>query len=366
MKSRMECMKNYTEAKKVFFDLERCDKAHVPFNFIIGGRGTGKTYATLSRCKDLYEKGIPEWGIEPGTRFMYLRRGEVEVQSIADQYYNPFKAINNDFHTHITSSYMKKNNMGLFHDDIPEVEDRNHIGYASALSVFANLRGADLSDVSVLVFDEFIKEGVKKTMKGEADAFFNAYETISRNRELRGLPPLVTYLLSNATDIESPLLAELGLIEVIESMLVKKQSYYTDRNRGIHMEILSSKDIQIINMRKEHNAIAKLTKGTKYYRHAQDNEFSYNSFQNIGKENIRHYYPYIQVNGVYIYRSKSDMVYYACHSKGKCQYVYEQDSIPMFRRQFGIEMFNAIHSNRMIFENYKTKMEVLSNFPESK
>ena len=354
------------QPKSFYFNFDRCDQAHVPFNFIIGGRGTGKTYGGLTRCKDLYEEGLAEWDIQPGSRFMYMRRTEVEVQSIADEYYNPFKAINRDTKSEITSAYLKKNNMGTFHNLPIDREDRKLIGYASALSVFSNLRGADLSDVSILIFDEFIKEGVKKQMKAEADAFFNAYETISRNRELRGLPPLICYLFSNATDIESPLLAELGLIPVIEKMLQKHQAYFTDKDRGIHIELLSERELGVVNARKEQNAISKLTKGTKYYRHAQDNEFAYNSFVNIVKQDTRHYLPWIEVDGVYIYRSKSDMVYYACRSKAKCQYRYTEDSIPLFRRQWGIEMFNAIHGNRMMFETYDVKMAIMSKFPESR
>ena len=67
-----------------YFNLTRCLKTNVTFNFIIGGRGTGKTYGTLSHA--IKEKEI----------FCYMRRMEAEVSTIAREELNPFKALNRD------------------------------------------------------------------------------------------------------------------------------------------------------------------------------------------------------------------------------------------------------------------------------
>lgn len=354
----------HEDKTRYYWDMRYCDKVKVPFNFIIGGRGTGKTYRSLSRVRNMYYEGIPELDIPEGMRFMYLRRTETEITSIADQYYNPFKVLNTDNDWAVKSSYTKKLNIGAFREggDPEKPSDGELIGYAAALSVFSNLRGADLSDCAVLVFDEFIKEGIKKVMKNEADAFFNAYETINRNRENSGKPPLYCYLLSNATDIESPLLVSLGLIPLIEHMRKTGQGNYTDPERGIHIEYLHNLGI---TEAKKRNALYKLTQGTQYYKHAIENEFSYNSFENVVKQNLKEYIPWIQVGDVYIYRSKHSLMFYASDKQGKCQYRYTGDSIPLFRRQWGIQLFAYIHGNRMMFSSYEIKMKLLENFPEA-
>ena len=66
-----------------------------------------------------------------------------------------------------------------------------------ALSTFGNLRGVDFSDVDMIFFDEFVPQKNARPIKAEAEAFFNLYETVNRNRELDGRPPVRVLMLSN-------------------------------------------------------------------------------------------------------------------------------------------------------------------------
>lgn len=341
--------------KKFYWDLTGCDRAKVPFNFIIGGRGTGKTYTTLHRGHELFDHGVAELNIEPGTRFIYLRRTEKTIQSISEENLNPFKKLNTDFGWSTNAKYYSNISIGNF------TENDNLLGYAAAVSTFSKLRGADLSDVSIGIYDEFIKEKNEKTIKGECDAFLNAYETMNRNRENDGKPPIIMYFLSNAQDIESELLAELGLIPVIEKMKMTRQNAITIRERGIHIELIQGVGISEF---KKQSAIGKLTRGTKFYDFAIENEFSYNSFDNIVKQDLKHYTPLIQVGNVFIYKSKSNVCFYACKSATKCPYVYGNDNIPMFKRQFGLTVGAACFSNRMMFESYDVKMYLRNIFTQ--
>ena len=45
-----------------------------------------------------------------------------------------------------------------------------------ALSTVSNLRGFDMSDCTLLIYDEFIPEPHERPLKNEAAALFNAYE----------------------------------------------------------------------------------------------------------------------------------------------------------------------------------------------
>lgn len=335
--------------KSRYFTLEKSKKANQPFNIFIGGRGTGKTFTTLD---DAYVTNTEE------SRFMYLRRTEVEVSSIADDKYNPFKAVNRIQGYNVQARYVAKNSVGEFYEPLESGEER-FLGYASALSTFGKLRGADLCDVDKIVFDEFIKTRVAHPIKDEADLFFNAYETINRNREIEGRPPLKAYLLSNATTLNSPILEELGLVTVIERMKRKKQIAYTDKDRGIHIELLDGIGI---SEEKRETALYKLTKGTTYSSHALDNEFAYDSFENIVKVQLNEYIPWIQLEDLYIYRHKHRLEYYVCKSKGKCQHVFQGDNTPLFKRNFGGRFYQLLIGGYVMFQSFAVKQKIMSYF----
>lgn len=332
-----------------YFTLDKAKKVNAPFNIFIGGRGTGKTFTCLD---DAYVTNTEQ------TRFMYLRRTEVEVSSIADDKYNPYKAVNRIQNYNVQARYITKNSVGEFYEPLESGEER-FLGYASALSTFGKLRGADLCDVDKLIFDEFIKTRVAHPLKDEADLFFNAYETINRNRELEGREPCRAYLLSNATTLNSPILEELGLIPVIERMKRKGQLAYTDRDRGIHIELL---DNIAVSKEKANTALYKLTKGTAYSSHALDNEFAYDSFENIAKVNLNEYTPWIQLDDLYIYRHKNRLEYYVCYSKGKCQHIFKGDNTPLFKRNFGGRFYQLLIGGYVLFQSFAVKQKILSYF----
>ena len=332
-----------------YFTLDKSNKAGQPFNIFIGGRGTGKTFTALDNA---YVTNTDE------NHFMYLRRTEVEVSQIADFKYNPYKALNRVNGYNVQARYISKNSVGEFYEPNENGEDR-FLGYASALSTFGKLRGADLCDVDKIVFDEFIKTRVAHPIKDEADLFFNAYETINRNREIEGRPPLKAYLLSNATTLNSPILEELNLVSVIERMKKKHQTAYTDRERGIHIELLD--DIKI-SQQKRDTALYKLTRGTTYSKHALDNEFAYDSFENIAKVNLNEYTPWIQLEDLYIYRHKHRFEYYVCKSKGKCQHVFKGDNTPLFKKNFGGRFYQLLIGGYVLFQSFQVKQKIMSYF----
>jgi len=332
-----------------YWSQDKCDKADMPFNIIIGGRGTGKTFTCLNNAYD---------NVTYNSHFALMRRTEVEISSIADDKYNPYKAINRVKGHNVQARYIQKNSVGEFYETDTNGEDR-FLGYATALSTFGKLRGADLSDVSELVFDEFIKTKSAHTIKDEADLFFNAYETINRNRELEGYPPLKCYLLSNATTLNSPILEELNLVNVIERMKSKGQLAFTDKDRGIHIELLDK--IQV-SKEKANTALYRLTKGTAYSDHALNNEFAYDSFENIAKVNLSEYIAWIHLDNLYIYRHKSRLEYYVCQSPNKCEFEYTGDSIPLFKRHFGIRFYQLLVGGYVKFANFAVKQKIFGYY----
>lgn len=335
--------------ESIYFTLDKAKKARQPFNILIGGRGTGKSYSTLN---DVYVNNGKE------NHFLYLRRTEVEISSIADEKYNPYKALNRDKGYDIQARYIDKNSVGEFYQKLETGEER-FLGYAAALSTFGKLRGADLYDVDTIIFDEFIKTKAARPIKDEADLFFNAYETITRNRELDGHKPVTVYFLSNATTLNSPLLEELRLVSVIERMQLRGQTAFTDRERGLHVELL--KDLKVSELKRD-TALYKLTKGTAYSAHALDNEFAYDSFENIAKVQLNEYIPWIQLDDIYIYRHKHRLEYYVCKSHGKCQHVFKGDNTPLFKRNFGGRFYQLLIGGYVLFQSFAVKQKIMSYF----
>lgn len=336
----------------IYWNSSKIMKKKQPFNIIIGGRGTGKTYEMLKFLRNTFYEGCKIEGfldIEPRRPFIYIRRLESTIKSLSTPKKNPYKKLNEDFNWDITCYYNEGEKMGGFIDN----DTGDEIGYIAPLPSFAKMRGSDLSDVDILLYDEFIKEPSEKVVSGECDSFLHAYETVGRNREIVGLKPLLAVLLSNATDIESPLLANLGIIPILEQMKRKGYGTLTIPERALHIELL--KDLPIIEMKKD-TALAKLTKGTKFYEHTFNNEFSYNNFDNIMKMNLKNYKPCVKFENIYIYLSKDKSMFYATYSSGDFFWKFTQETVNDFKRRFGLFVGDAIFGGRMIYESYEIKM----------
>lgn len=159
-----------------FFDIAEYQSDLKAVSIIIGGRGIGKTYSAL------------DYLIREKKRFIYMRNTRQQISECCSDFGNPFKRLNKDKGYNITLQVEK--------DHVNILNDTEVIGYASPLSVFENLRGADLSDVDYVLFDEFIEN--RKLLFDQFKAFVNMRETVGRNRELLGEAPLYCILLSNS------------------------------------------------------------------------------------------------------------------------------------------------------------------------
>jgi hypothetical protein len=175
-------------------------------------------------CKNLNGHEI-ETVIEDEIKFIYMRRTQSQADLINKPEFSPFKSLNNDFGWKIGTDSISKYNAG-FYQQI-ESDDRlvctgAPLGFTAALSTISNIRGFDASDVELQIYDEFIPEKHERPIKNEGAAFLNAYETINRNRELKGRKPLQCICLANANDLANPIFMELRLVRKAEQMRRKK------------------------------------------------------------------------------------------------------------------------------------------------
>ena len=305
------------------------------FNFIVGGRATGKTYGALSTV------------LEDNIKFMLMRRTQAQADLINKPDFSPFKPVCDDRHIEITTASVSKYNAKFMLDD-------ETIGYTCALSTIANMRGFDASDVKLLIYDEFIPERHERPIKQEGAAFLNAYETMNRNRELKGKRPLTVLCLANAFDIANPIFLELGLVGIAEKMKQNGRELYIDRDKSIL--ILMPDSSKIMN-KKSTTALYKLTEGSEFSKMALKNDFIYNPTDNIKSLPLREFKPVVTVGEITIYKHKSKRLYYVSeHRTGEPpEYATDEINLKRYQKAFGMRFYRLYMQNCFKFENMLTR-----------
>ena len=306
-----------------------------PFNFIVGGRATGKTYGALKYVLTSHRK------------FMLMRRTQSQTDLINKPEFSPFKPVCEDLGIEIDTGPLSKYNAKFMRDD--EI-----IGYTCALSTISNMRGFDASDVDLLIYDEFIPERHERALKNEGSAFLNAYETINRNRELKGHKPLQALLLANAFDIANPIFLELGLVGIAERMQQKGQEIYINRDTGVVIVMPSSKKI---SGKKGETALYKLTEGSSYADMALSNKFSYNPTDFVKPQPLSEYRPMVTVGEITIYKHKSGRKYYVSEHKTGNPESYNTDEVDIkrFVQKHGRRLYLSHMRGHVLFENLLCK-----------
>lgn len=305
------------------------------FNFIVGGRATGKTYGALSTVLD------------DNIKFMLMRRTQAQADLINKPDFSPFKPVCDDKHIEITTSPVSKYNAKF-------IKDEAVIGYTCALSTIANMRGFDASDVKLLIYDEFIPERHERPIKSEGSAFLNAYETMNRNRELKGKRPLTVLCLANAFDIANPIFLELGLVGIAEKMKQNSREIYIDREKSI---LILMPDSRKILKEKNETALYKLTEGSEFSKMALQNEFIYNPTDNIKSLPLREFRPVVTVGEITIYKHKSKRLYYVSeHRTGDPpKFTTDEISLKRYLKNYGMRFYRLYMQNCFRFENMLTK-----------
>ena len=307
---------------------------HVPFIFCVGGRGTGKTYGAL------------KYVLDNGVKFLYMRRTQAQADLINRPEFSPFKSIMRDTGAIILSAPITKYNSAFYRGKIEgdkTIPDGAPIGYTLALSTVSNLRGFDMSDCELLIYDEFIPEKHERPLKNEAQALFNAYETINRNRELTGAPAMKVLCLANANTIVNPIFEALKIIDKVYAMENSGQVVSINEARGYAIVLLAGSPI---SERKRDTALYKLTRGSEFESMAIDNSYNVQfTHQNV---NLLEYAPLFTVDGITIYKHKSGAGFYVTrHASGGA----EQIDTRLYRKQFARLISDADARGLVQYEN---------------
>lgn len=297
----------------------------LPFNFLVGGRGTGKTYGAL-----LY-------AIEDNIPNIFMRRTQTQVDMIMLPEYSPYKTLADDLELEVVTKKLTKNSSVVLIDE-------QEFSTILALSTVSNIRGFDASDKQLLIYDEFIPEPHERAIKQEGGAFKHAYETINRNRELKGKNPVQVLALANANDIANPIFIEFGLVTVAEKMKRRGQMEMIDRRKGIGIFFF---DDSRISKQKEQTALYRANPDSEFNKLALGNDFSNNSPLNSSPRPLKEYNPLVEVGEITVYEHKSNGRFYiSSHKFGTPPYFgMWPNEVKRFRKTFGWLWYEYLDSN---------------------
>lgn len=330
-----------------YLDFDRIVKTGMTYNFIVGGRGIGKTFGAL------------KWAVDNGKRFIFMRRTQVQVDMIKTEELNPFKALE----TTLGKKYVfcmktiNKNITGIYRGildpDSGIYEPSGELlGYIMALSTISNIRGFDASSIDLLIYDEFIGEKHEKVIRSEGTAFLNAIETIARNRELQGHAPLKVFCLSNSNNLANPLFVELKLVILVEKMLKKGRMAAVHPERELAIYLINRSPI---SEKKSRTSLYKLAGGSSFTDMSLGNEFTEDNMTMVRSMNLKELRPVLQVGELYLYRHKGNpKIYYVSeHKAGKVTDVFDSTETELKRFNNSYYFLKLAYLNRHIwFESY--------------
>ena len=324
-----------------YVNIDYCLKFKCPFTFIIGGRGTGKTFGAQKYC------------IENGLIYMLMRRTQAQTDLISKPEFSPVNPVMDYLRLIPIIETGSKYNGIIYSKSAIDDESKILHGYTSALSTFSNLRGFDGSNVQVLLFDEFIPERHERTIKNEADAFFNVYETINRNRELNGYDPLITVCLSNSNSLASPILSDMGLVKILERMQSKGQSEYINKDAGIAIFLLFNSPISSM---KSNTALYRATRNTNFQKMSIGNEFAYDDMADVKSISLSSGWKLFCALGNMYFYNKNGIWYISKHGSGTPAKTYDFTDIGI--KKFVHDYPNSyqrIINRRIIYEDFSIK-----------
>lgn len=318
----------------MWYDINQTLSYNCLFNFVIGSRGCGKTYAAKKRAIKLF--------LEKGHQFIYLRRYNDELEETAESYFNDI-ILNKEF-PNVEIEYKA----GFYYIN------GELAGYAMALTKAKNYKSISYPLVYFIIFDEFLIEdnGYARYLKNEVKQFLNFYMSIDRYRGT------TVFFLANSVAIINPYTLFFDLQMPYGSDIVRKND--------ILLQLVNNEDY--INSRKN-TRFGKMIEGTDFAEYAIENKFADNNKTFIMKktEKARYYFTFIykgEKYGVWLDNENGKM-FVSLNIDPSCKLVYSltaDDHTPntmllnqLYKSNIFRFFINSYKSGFVFFESIKIK-----------
>lgn len=343
-------------------DLEEYDDAII--YIIVGGRNTGKTYSAL---KYTYEEHIKHVFIKRTNEDVDLlcKGGSKEVEVDL----SPYKSLNRDLGTNVKAKSVFKG-MGAFYEYEDEEEDKVllPIGYLVSLNAIGKVKGFDLSECDMLIFDEFIPPSYERRInRQEGEMTMELYKTVSRDREHRGKKPLKLVCLANATSISNPMFNTLEITDTVLEMQTNDIETCYLEERGIFIRLL--KDSDEFYKQEKKSKIYKAMEGTKWCEMSLNNSFAYNDFSSVERVKLKSFVPICSLkykNDLY-YVYRKDRLYYMTTSRFQADKTFfdlnKENDQKKFFLKYQIELRMRCIDGFFKFEKY-TMYDLIMNYKQ--
>lgn len=185
-----------------YYDLHNLLTRNAPWNFVIGARGLGKTFAAK-------RYGIREY-LKHGHEFIYLRRTDVE-QHRKETFFKDIQGFFSDYEFRVNGE------KGQLHRHDWDEKDWRTCCYFIALSQAGGLKSVAYPRVHLIIFDEIFPDNLR-FLSNEVNSFSEFYNTVDRWQDRTKV-----LFLSNAVQKANPYFAKYRLdIGVQQS---KQQQY---------------------------------------------------------------------------------------------------------------------------------------------
>lgn len=183
-----------------YYDFGYALSHNATYNFIVGGRGLGKTYGAKKLAIKNYLKSRREHGADNADMFIYLRRFIEEMKG-RNSFFMDIAHEFPDWDFEVDGQEFKLAPANTRDDKKRPWEV---FGYFLPLSTAQKLKSIPYPRVKLIIFDEFIIEkGVVHYLPDEANVFNNFYSTIDRWQDKTRV-----LFLANSVSITNPYFLE--------------------------------------------------------------------------------------------------------------------------------------------------------------
>lgn len=295
--------------KSYYYDVADDLERYPELNFLItyGGRSTGKTYSCL------------KYVIQHNMKFVFIKRtledvklltsgnklGRTKEMFTTDFDASPFKPLNRDFNWNIRAFSVYPGLGGFYKCDKSNNPVGDPVGYIVALSGIGKIKGFDLSDADVMIYDEFCPKAYEIVSKNEETEILDLYKTVSRDREHRGKKPLQLWAMANSDSVVCPLTQAFNLLNTLAEMAINDTEYYYNEETTLLLHKLKTSSEFIEQEGK--SPIYRAAAGSKWASMALGNNFAFTDFSMVGRVPMKNLICEARV----FYNNKTHFVYYS-------------------------------------------------------
>ena len=320
-------------------------------------RSVGKTYSTLKLC------------VEDKKPFLFMKRTIEDINMLCAKAkkgvkfdISPFKPLNRDLGWNVKPLKVEKGIAGFYNYNEEDEPAGFPLGYAGALTAAKDIKGFDMSEVDIMIFDEFIPKKYERINRNEGDALLDIYMTLRRDRIERGREDLKLVCLANATQINNPTMQVLDVIDDVAKLEITGDEYLYIEDRGILIHKIPCKE----KAESEKKGIEKAMQGTVWGDMSFGGNFSYDDFSAVRHQRMKGYRPIVS----YIYRKKQVYIYqkdnffYATNAKSDKVPVFNlsrENEQKRFFNEYVIDLRCACIEDRMQFTDF-TMYDLIVNY----